>query len=322
LPHPLLRDLNYIHFYADASLPRSGFGTGQARLVQALAYDIKLLREHTRLEELAVRWERDGCPTGPLLRESELLKYCRLRDLIPSAAPELTALQRRFLAASETAEAEQAGKSRKLLDDMAKAQDERQVALEERQAALQREADAQRDLAKTQRSVTRRSLAVAAIGIPLALITALNQAKLKLESEKQREKVVEQKADTEELIRRIRVGVKSEFGISAMRRICDDATNVTARLARSTNQTEFAALKRRFLELYFGPMNLVEIRQKTEGYDNKNLDVLASPIESAMVDYESALDDLDGGTLPRMRLIESADKLRTSCNDYLPGRSQ
>src|SRR5262245_43977695 len=54
-PHRHLRDLNYIHFYEEPSVPGSGFGTGQVRLIEALSVDVAWLREHTRLEELAAR---------------------------------------------------------------------------------------------------------------------------------------------------------------------------------------------------------------------------------------------------------------------------
>jgi hypothetical protein len=51
-PHNLLRDLNYIYFYAEKNAPSSGFGTGQVRLIEALKVDVAWLREHTRLRRL------------------------------------------------------------------------------------------------------------------------------------------------------------------------------------------------------------------------------------------------------------------------------
>ena len=71
-PHERLRDLNYIFFYPDPNTPGSGFGTGLARLVDALSVDVDWLREHTRLGELAVRWESNEQPTDLLVRGSEL----------------------------------------------------------------------------------------------------------------------------------------------------------------------------------------------------------------------------------------------------------
>src|SRR5271170_5283019 len=45
---PALADLNYIFFYREPKSPGSGFGTGLARLVDALNSDLDWLREHTR----------------------------------------------------------------------------------------------------------------------------------------------------------------------------------------------------------------------------------------------------------------------------------
>src|SRR5215475_12125828 len=71
-PHPRLRDLNYIHFYDEKDLPGSGFGSGQLKLIDALSVDVAWLREHTRLEELAARWDSTGRAVDQLLRGSEL----------------------------------------------------------------------------------------------------------------------------------------------------------------------------------------------------------------------------------------------------------
>ena len=100
-PPQRLRDLNYIHFYTETDVPGSGFGTGLPQLVAALSVDIEWLREHTRLEGLAQRWEGGGRLADQLLRGSELSAYKAWRDRRPANTPELTALQRAFLAASE-----------------------------------------------------------------------------------------------------------------------------------------------------------------------------------------------------------------------------
>ena len=84
-PHPRLRDLNYIFFHADKDQPGSGFGAGLLRLVDALSVDVEWLREHTRLEELAARWDSSGRPADPLLRGSELTAYKGWRDRRPAA---------------------------------------------------------------------------------------------------------------------------------------------------------------------------------------------------------------------------------------------
>jgi WD40 repeat protein len=167
-PHPRLRDLNYIHFYEEKDVPGSGFGTGQVRLIEALSVDIEWLREHTRLEELAARWDAGGRIGDQLLRGSELAAYKAWRDRRPANAPELTALQRAFLGASEEEEANRAGAERKRLDEMAAAQAEREKALAEAQAAMQRAAEAQKARARALRLI-QGGAAVAALLVILGV---------------------------------------------------------------------------------------------------------------------------------------------------------
>jgi hypothetical protein len=64
------------------------------------------------------------------------------RDRRPANAPELTALQRAILAASEEAETARASAERKRLEEMAAAQAARETALAEAEAAQRREAGA------------------------------------------------------------------------------------------------------------------------------------------------------------------------------------
>jgi hypothetical protein len=142
-PHRLLRDLNYIYFYAEKDAPGSGFGTGQVRLIEALSVDIDWLREHTRLEGLAQRWDGGGRHPDGLLRGSELAAYKSWRDRRPPDAPELTALQRAYLGSSEEEQTNRESAERKRLEEMAAANAERAKAVAEAQAALEREAAAQ-----------------------------------------------------------------------------------------------------------------------------------------------------------------------------------
>ena len=118
--------------------PGSGFGTGQVRLIEALSVDIGWLREHTRLEELAQRWDSDRRPTDQLLRGSELSAYKAWRDQRPTNAPELTALQRAFLGASDDEETSRAGAERKRLDERERLVREAEAAQQERNAASRR----------------------------------------------------------------------------------------------------------------------------------------------------------------------------------------
>jgi hypothetical protein len=205
-PHPRLRDLNYIHFYEEKDVPGSGFGTGQVRLIEALSVDIEWLREHTRLEELAARWDAGGRIGDQLLRGSELAAYKAWRDRRPANAPELTALQRAFLGASEEEEANRASAERKRLDEMAAAQAEREKALADAQAALQRESIAQKARARARR-IIQWGAAAAALAAILGVSgfafeqqrNAAKQRALTAEAQTQQRAAEEQKRATEEL---------------------------------------------------------------------------------------------------------------------------
>ena len=63
-PPPRLRDLNYIFFYKEPTVPGSGFGTGLASLITALNTDFDWLREHTRYLQRAMEWDKGGRRTG------------------------------------------------------------------------------------------------------------------------------------------------------------------------------------------------------------------------------------------------------------------
>jgi hypothetical protein len=325
-PHERLRDLNYIHFYSDKDVPGSGFGTGQVRLVEALSVDVEWLREHTRLEELAARWERDGRNSDLLVRGSELRACHAWRDRHPTNAPELTALQRAFLVASEDAEAARTSAERKRLNDIAAAQADRQAALDEREAAVQREADERKARAKTQRILVWGSTAAAILVVLSALGFAAvqyrnstEQARLRSDSEEKAELARESKEVVDRLIDRIRIGRENVPGVAAMKGTCDEAVAVTSTLASTASEVDYRKYEQRFLELYFGPMNLIEIRQKTDRYDGDSSKIDSSPIESAMVAFDRALRNHPSGTItfPRSDLTSLSAGIKAECDAYL-----
>ena len=66
-PPQTLAELNYIFFYANPSLPGSGFGAGLASLVTALNTDLDWMREAARLLQRAQEWDSAGRPLNRLL---------------------------------------------------------------------------------------------------------------------------------------------------------------------------------------------------------------------------------------------------------------
>jgi hypothetical protein len=143
-PHDYLRGLNYIFFYEEPTAAGSGFGTGLAKLIDALTIDVDWIREHTRLGELAARWDRGSRSQDALLRGLELAHALDWHKSRPANAPELTALQREFLEASEDAEAARTSAERRRLEEMAAAQDEKAKALQAAEVAQRARALVQR----------------------------------------------------------------------------------------------------------------------------------------------------------------------------------
>src|SRR5262249_35826812 len=72
-----------------------------AELAQALRADLDWIREHTRLGELAARWQARGRPESLLLRGDELDASKAWAANRKAAAPEITEAQRALLHASE-----------------------------------------------------------------------------------------------------------------------------------------------------------------------------------------------------------------------------
>ena len=112
-----LKRLNYIYF----DKPNS-FGQSLATLATALKTDLDWIREHTRLGELAARWNARSRVEALLLRGEELHEAQRWLARKPSEAPEPPELYRALLAEGHRAEEGRANKERQQLEDMAAAQ--------------------------------------------------------------------------------------------------------------------------------------------------------------------------------------------------------
>ena len=66
-PPERFQALNYTFFYDEPTVPRSGFGGGLKRLVDALKTDFEWLRERTRYLQRASEWNEAGRPANRLL---------------------------------------------------------------------------------------------------------------------------------------------------------------------------------------------------------------------------------------------------------------
>src|SRR5262245_48810044 len=87
-----------------------------AELAEALRQDLDWIREHTRLGELARRWEGRVRPESLLLRGDDLDAAKTWMATRKVGAPEITDAQRALISASEEAEAKRLGTEREQLE--------------------------------------------------------------------------------------------------------------------------------------------------------------------------------------------------------------
>ena len=82
VPHPGLRDFNYIFFYPDPSFPGAGWGSGIARLLAALCVDIARVREQPPASMLLSPPQQNAPsdPRAPSRRTGEPLRARHSRD--------------------------------------------------------------------------------------------------------------------------------------------------------------------------------------------------------------------------------------------------
>ena len=92
----------------------TGFGIARplALLAEALRQDLDWIREHTRLSELAGRWDARGHPESVLLRGDDLAAAQSWAGRWRAGAPEITDQIRAFIDASKEAETAHIAKSK------------------------------------------------------------------------------------------------------------------------------------------------------------------------------------------------------------------
>lgn len=112
LPEQLCK-LQFIRFDAGPGITRA-----LAQLAAALRQDFDWIREHTRLGEIAARWQARGQPEALLLRGDELEGARAWAGNRKATAPETTEAQRALLSASGVAEGKRLSKERAQLDEM------------------------------------------------------------------------------------------------------------------------------------------------------------------------------------------------------------
>jgi hypothetical protein len=92
------------------------------QLAEALRQDIDWIREHTRIGEIAARWQARGRPESLLLRGDDLDAVRSRAAKRKPAAPEITDLQQVFLNASAESETARLRNEIQQIEDVRRAQ--------------------------------------------------------------------------------------------------------------------------------------------------------------------------------------------------------
>lgn len=302
-----LRALNYVFFTDGRS-----FLHGLSELRDALDKNLDWIREHTRLHDLAMRWDLAAEADKPnrLLRGSDVALAKRWMANWVRPNPEPTQLHRTYIDASETAESARADSVRQELE-------ERETMVKQRALAVTR---AQRAARLSVVIIAAASILVGALGWYIFDSQTRAQA---------RELHIKDRLVG--YLERIFLGSKSAPGIRARQQVCSRAINATSRLATTSVQQEIVQASREFWELYFGEMNLLEqeqgmIRVVVELKKGDDLSAIlneryASKIEGAMVRFGHSLKGLEQSPLPHTSLMPLAQAVKLECSAYLDALS-
>lgn len=155
-----LKRLNYVYFDKP-----NAFGHALVALAAALNTDTGWIREHTRIGELAQRWDNRGRAEALLIRGAEIDDAKTWLRHKPKDAPEPTLLQQEFINESEKAELARHNEERQRLDQMAAATTAREEALKAAEIATENEV-------KASRRLVQRTMVGMVIAIGLALTAA------------------------------------------------------------------------------------------------------------------------------------------------------
>ena len=279
-------------------------------------------------------WQRVGMATGALpiswcgARSSPPTKDWRNRR--PANAPDLTALQCAFLAASEEEEAKRANTERQRLAEMEPAQTARAKALADAEAALRREAEAQATRARSCR-IIQWGGALAAL---LVVMAALGFAWMQRENAaRQRENAVRQEILTKAAEENLRKAQISESRIRAEQAKQTGEDHVTAMLLALEGLPDKAGgVERPFVNEPWHQLYNAHLKQREravlEGHRGTVLSAVFAPdgtlILTSSADNTARLWDGDGKPLATLeghrRGQERGVRARWQAHPYHLGR--
>ena len=296
-----LKRLNYTIFTTGES-----FSAPLAELLDTLRQDLDWLRQQTQLNEQAGRWHGRERDPDLLLRGTEINEARAWLQHRKPNAPELSPVLKAYIGSSEEAEKARQSEENRLLVEREKMVADVEVAQKSQADALKRAEQATTEKLKASRRIVQRTV----VGLITALLLAAVAVGLFLYA-------VAAKKDVDNIIKRINVGVSKDSGVAASKKICEEAIEVTSKLA-TTNGDDKSA-EQRFWELYYGEMNLIELRQKTKSYIEDAGDLTDSSIESAMVAFGNTLTAIKSGE-DSSSLQERAKEVKTECDAFLKQR--
>ena len=296
-----LKRLNYTIFKTGES-----FSAPLAELVDTLRQDLDWLRQQTQLNEQAGRWHGRERDPDLLLRGTEISEARAWLQHRKPSAPELSPVLKAYIGSSEEAEKARQSEEHRQLAEREKMVADVEVAQKSQADALKRAEQATTEKLKASRRIVQRTV----VGLITALLLAAVAVGLFLYA-------VAAKKDVDNIIKRINVGVSKDSGVAASKKICEEAIEVTSKLA-TTNGDDKSA-EQRFWELYYGEMNLIELRQKTKSYIEDAGDLTDSSIESAMVAFGNTLTAIKSGE-DSSSLQERAKEVKTECDAFLKQR--
>ncbi len=297
-----LKRLNYTIFTTGES-----FSAPLAELVDTLRQDLDWLRQQTQLNEQAGRWHGRERDPDLLLRGTEINEARAWLHHRKPNAPEVSPVLRAYIGSSEEAEKARQSEENRQLVEREKMVADVEVAQKSQAEALKRAEQATTEKLKASRRVVQRTAA----GMITALLLAAVAVGLGVYAKSQ-------KKDIDDIIKRINVGVSTGPGAAASKKICEEAIEVTSKLAITNNDDKSA--EQRFWELYYGEMNLIELRQKTKSYIEDDGGLTDSRIESAMVAFGEKLKEIKSGKEsipPTISLQQLAQKVKTECDAFL-----
>ena len=310
-----LKRLNYTIFTTGES-----FSAPLAELVDTLRQDLDWLRQQTQLNEQAGRWHGRERDPDLLLRGTEISEARAWLQHRKPSAPELAPVLKAYIGSSEEAEKARQSEENRLLVEREKMVADVEVAQKSQADALKRAEQATTEKLKASRRIVQRTFAglitallLAAVAVGLG-VYAKTQEKHAVAAKKA---ALAAKKDVDNIIKRINVGVSKDSGVAASKKICEEAIEVTSKLA-TTNGDDKSA-EHRFWELYYGEMNLIELRQKTKSYIEDAGDLTDSSIESAMVAFGNTLTAIKSGE-DSSSLQERAKEVKTECDAFLKQR--